>query len=316
MQNKKNILFLAPEFFGYERIITLALKKIFKQVDYIDLRGNTLYLFRKLRLENKFVTERILKKLSKKSYDVIFIIKGENISEQLIKKISSFHNGEIYLYNWDSVKNYDNTHLFKYCTKVFSFDPVDCENLKVVYKELFVSKPMCLENRYFKDKLMFIGTARNDRIRILCKIWTQNRSNIECIFHLYFQGWFIYLIRIFMTPSLIFMPKKFIKFKKISYSKYLQSLRNVSYVVDIESENQSGLTIRSIEALCNGKILLTTNAFALKSPLNTGENIFLITRADKDPLSKIALSKKPKLEIVPELVKKYHVDMWLKEFFT
>ena len=119
-----------------------------------------------------------------------------------------------------------------------------------------------------------------------------------------------------MTPSLIFMPKGFIKFKKISYSKYLQSLRNVSYVVDIESENQSGLTIRSIEALCNGKILLTTNAFALKSPLNTGENIFLITRSDKDPLSKIALNKKPKLKIVPELVKKYHVDMWLKEFFT
>ena len=315
MLDEGRILFLSPAFFGYEKVITAALKKKFKQVDYIDLRGTTSYLTRKLGFSNKAISYSILEKLSKYSYDIIFIIKGENISEHLIKKISSIHKGDIRLYNWDSVKSFNNTHLFGYCSKVFSFDPLDCKSFCMVYKELFATELLNLEQLHFKNKLMFIGTARNDRIKILYKIFNRYGFNLDYVVNLYFQSIFVYLIRILLNPYLIKMPWDFIYFKKIPYDKYLRKLEQVSYVLDIESETQSGLTVRSIEALCNGKILLTTNTFALHTPLYTGENVLLINRTDKDPLSAIRLDKEIKAKVSPDLVQNYHVDIWLEDFF-
>ena len=162
---------------------------------------------------------------------------------------------------------------------------------------------------------MFIGTARNDRITILSQILSQSSSELTYVFKVYFQSFFTYIIRVILNPSLIKIPNQFIIFKKISYASYLSKLKKVSYVLDIESDRQSGLTIRSIEALCNGKVLITTNPFALHSPLNTGDNIYVIQRTDKDPLSKIVFDIRPKRKISEKLIKSYRVDIWVNEFF-
>ena len=162
---------------------------------------------------------------------------------------------------------------------------------------------------------MFIGTARNDRIKILYKIFVKNGCNLEYVFHLYFQHIFVYFLRVLMNPYLLTMPTSFCQLRKVPYETYLHKLEQVSYVLDIESSKQSGLTVRSIEALCNGKTLLTTNTFAFRSPLNTGENIYLVKRNGEDPLRGIAMDRKSNIKIDPELVKKYHIDFWLEQFF-
>ena len=315
MPNKGRVLFLCPEFFNYEKVIATALNKKFEHVDYVNLRSSNSYLKRNLFRYNKSISEEIIKCLKDHSYYAILIFKGENISENLIKKISLLHKRNIYLYNWDSIKNFDNTHLSKYCTKVFSFDPIDCKVFNLFYKELFLSKFIDLDQKYFKNKLLFIGTARNDRITILSQILSQSKSDLTYAVNLYFQSFFIYIIRLILNPSLIKIPNKFIYFKKISYANYLGKLKEVSYVLDVESNRQSGITIRSIEALCNGKILITTNPYALHSPLNTGENVHVIKRTDKAPLSKIAFDKRPKRKVLEKIIKTYHIDFWINEFF-
>ena len=315
MPNKRRVLFLCPEFFNYEKVMATALNKKFGQVDYVNLRSSNSYLKRNLFRYNKSISKKIIKCLKDNSYDAILIVKGENISETLIEKIALLHKKNVYLYNWDSIKNFDNTHLFKYCTKVFSFDPVDCKVFNLFYKEMFLSKFIDQDQKYFKNKLMFIGTARNDRITILSQILSQPKSDLTYVVNLYFQSFFIYIVRVILNPSLIKIPNKFIYFKKISYASYLDKLKEVSYVLDIESNRQSGLTPRSIEALCNGKILITTNPYALHSPLNTGENVHVIKRTDKDPLSKIAFDKRLKRKVLEKIIKTYHVDFWVNEFF-
>ncbi|MFS1981825.1 hypothetical protein BCU36_022845 [Vibrio lentus] len=154
--------------------------------------------------------------------------------------------------------------------EVFSFDPGDCEKFNLRKYEQY-----CSGFKYLKD----------------------NRGVIESKYCLYFigldKGRSIYLNRILEhTHSysskihLVFKPKslyekvlKFLGSKKFNYLSYKSHLDNVlesDVVIDLVQDGQSGLTMRSLEALISGKKIITNNKLIIDEIFYNENQILII----------------------------------------
>jgi len=103
----KNILFFAPDFFGYDLEIKKKLEELGSNVDLYNERPSTnTFIKAIIRIKKnliKFQIERyfdqIIEENSKKNYDYIFVIKGEVFNQKIIFKLKQkFPRAKIILY--------------------------------------------------------------------------------------------------------------------------------------------------------------------------------------------------------------------------
>ena len=111
----KNILLLAPNFFGYEFEIKKELENLGAKVFYFDERPKNDFLTKAcIRLNLKSFIQKninnyyqnIVNETKTKNFDYLFLISPETIDVEKIKKIKSLHlNIKVFIYIWDSIKN-------------------------------------------------------------------------------------------------------------------------------------------------------------------------------------------------------------------
>lgn len=324
----KKVLFISPRFFNYEVSIKKKLEELGAKVVYYDERPNNkvstkviLRLFSKglNKALNKYYNS-ILEETKSVKFDFLFIIKGESTPSFFLEKFKAKNiKAEFIFYSYDSLKNNSNAKFnFKYFDKIFSFDKQDVEShSSLKFRPLFFLdeyvKKVDVENVY---DISFIGTAHSDRYNLVKNIvqaFKLSYPNLGSYIFFYCQSkWYYRFRKVFdndfrnvLITDLSFTP---LKLEEVS-----QVFAKSKCIIDIQHPNQTGLTMRTIEALGAGKKLITTNREISKYDFYDSRNILIVDR--KSPKIPFAFLSTDYVDIDYEILRKYTLKSWVEELF-
>lgn len=256
---------------------------------------------------------RKFKKIGKgEEFDIVFVLQGESITQRLLLKLRKNNpNAKFIYYIWDSIKNKPksilNLDLYDYR---FTFDPVDAKKYNMIYRPLFSKKYYsdCVD---FKYDYCFIGTLHSDRYKILKKIKSNNPSFNNAYEFLYCQARWLYWFKRLFTNSLNGCSRSEVSFEPLNIEEMRKIFSHSKVIIDIEHENQNGLTMRTIDALMSQKKLVTTNKHIIKHKIYNPNYIHILDR-DNPIITKNFLDSN--LELIPEEeLKPYLLSSWLKD---
>lgn len=291
---KENILFIAPLFNGYYKHILRCIKlsnkydNIYFKSEYplksLSLFSIVVNLFPNCgKLLTGWFNKKILDNCVNKKITTLFIIRGEYISAEYLKTIKKqCPNINIILYQWDSIHNNPNaSSLIPIADKAFSFDYSDVkQSNKLIYLSLF----NCWEEIGFMFNstcqrdidILFIGGYRNSRQPLFDKMTEVcERNGLHFFCHSYMR-----FIAYLKNRKKLNLKLKDIAFTSIDYHKYYNLLLRTKIVFDIHSPSQSGLTMRTFEALSLGCKLITTNENIKKESFYNSDNIVICSFKD------------------------------------
>ena len=291
LQSKKILLF-SVSFFNYEKIIGERLKELGADVDFYDERpSNSIFVKGLIRLKRELYKvqidkyfKRILGDIKNKRYDYFLLIKGEVVPDFFIEELKALNPNIIMIYyNYDSFKNNPNAQsILKYFDKKFTFDKKDALDYKINFRPLFFSKEYEEINDIhngFEYETMFVGTAHTDRYIISEKVKSWCEKNKYRSYTFYYSP----------SKSVFYFKKRFdktfktfdinkITFKSLQHSEIIKLYKKSKAVLDINHPFQTGLTMRTFEALGAGRKLITTTPYVKEYPFYNPQNILEIDR--------------------------------------
>jgi hypothetical protein len=318
---KKKVLFIGIGFYDYEDSIISEFKRLDYDVDYFcEVPDNTIAFRFYSRIKNINKISQFIEfhnfKIANESgsnYDLVFIIKCENISKDTLITIREKNPNSLFvLYLWDSLQRIKNVESkFFAFNKVFSFDRLDCINNKtLIFNPLFCRDEYHIpsnQEKYLYD-IYHLGWYHSDRLSLIRKIASIcKKNNLKHKFLLY-TGFFSFLAKFILGGELRF-GLNYLVFKPISTIVNRNLILKSKVVLDIAHPNQSGLTMRTIELVGMQKKIVTTNQDIINYDFYHPNNIYVIDRGfpfiDK---SFINLDYMP---IEFDLINKYSLSQWL-----
>lgn len=323
----KRILFFSVRLFDIEKEIASELRKAGAIVDYYDERPANSFLVKALiRLNRNLISsyidryhKKIIKDTCMKKYDYVFFIKGEAISEKNLKKLLLCHpEAKSIIYHWDSIANNNNAkkllHLFD---KKFSFDNEDCKNFNLSFLPLFYYssyQQISNINTSTDYDLLFVGTAHSDRYKIVMNIKRQIESlGGLCYTFFFFQGKIMFYKYKLSHKEIRSLPISKVNFKPLSKKEILDLYSKSRIVLDIQHPKQTGLTLRTMEALGAKRKLITTNHNIKSYDFYNENNILVIDRMN--PMIPEGFLNSPYEEIELSIYSKYSITSWVKNIF-
>ncbi len=320
----KKILFFAPAFFNYEKVIR----------DKMAEMGATVYLYDERSVKgafpralNKIVPtwfnqhshdyfHNIIKKHKSEMFDFVVVIKSDMMPESTLKEIkSTFNEAKLILYLYDSVADIPGVKKkFKYYDRILTFDREDAINLGLVFRPLFFSDDYIPKSNFveFVYDIAFIGTIHSDRFRILKKIMKQvYEMNKRSYWFFYLQANFMFYWYWMTKKEFKYRDKKLFSVVKKSGIEIAKIVEQTKAIIDIESPDQNGLTMRTIEMIGLKKKLITTNHDIVNYDFYNSNNISVIDR-EKPIISKDFI-KTPYTDVPDDIYWRYHLDSWIMD---
>ncbi len=304
--HKKKILFIGVGFFQYDTHIISALNHIGYEVFYFRMGKTWLDRFAGNFLL-KYKNSRLRKYLRYKQFDKIICIKGNFLDRKTLRIIQSLPvNKSLYL--WDSVTRDSNAKIIQaYFDNVFSFDRKDCERYSFRLLPLFyIDRKNKLPEANDTERIFFLGTSHSVRMDKILAL----ADNLSLEFTLDINlvvgklNWLLKLGR-----------GKYITCRRWSYAKYLNHLIQADIIIDVNHPDQSGLTMRTIEALGMGKKLITTNSEIKKYSFYDPERILIWDSNITAQVLKNKFSidsRSPKNEIKRKEIDLLNLTNWVK----
>ncbi len=319
----KTVLFIGPQFFGYAQDIISELLNEGAEVDFLPDRPFSSALLRAvtrfqrrliLPFADKFILDSV-ERFGRKHYDLIFVVQGEGLSPQTLFRLRrSFPNARFVWYLWDSLKNkkalIPNISAFDEC---YTFDVGDSKFYGMNFRPLYFSPGFmhgAVQNH--KYQLSFIGTAHSDRFEIVSNLIKVLPEKTACFWYLYLQAPWVFWAQKLANPS----------FRRASISNFhfnpmpREEVQGVFFdslaILDIEHPGQTGLTMRTFEAMGAHKKLVTTNALVKDSDFFNPNNILVIERGSsmKIPDSFLSSPYTPPSDVIYQ---KYSLEGWLQD---
>ncbi len=319
----KNILYISPKFFGYEKIIKEKLENLGAIVDYFDDRPSNDFLTKVfIRLKLKFFVNNKINKyynemfefIKHKNYDYVFVVSPETFSFkelQIIKVLQP--KAKTILYMWDSFENKNSFNTIELFDEVFSFDNRDAQKYDLSFLPLFyIEEYEKLETKKYEFDITFIATAHSDRYKIAKRVNTI-LDNYKSYYYFYLPSKIMYYIRKYFVKNYEYGSINDFNFKPLEHSKIVDFFRKSKVVLDINHPSQYGSTMRTFECLGAKKKLITTNQNILEYDFFNPNNIMVIDR------NNIIIDKSffdsPYEELEREIYEKYSIGNWLKTIF-
>lgn len=319
----KNILFITPKFFSYEKSIFAEFKRRLANVNIIYdnisefslLFKIILKIFKKQKKIYQYYYAYKLKKIKNK-IDVLFVIKGQYLPIEIIRLIKMYNPRCIcIMYQWDSVKNSQRSLLIKdEFDYVFSFDMVDCKKYGWIYRPLFYRKKGSINYETRKFDISYICSLHSNRYDIYKQLLDLKKKGLNVYFHMY-SNFIEYIVNKYLKKEPLFERVKFrdIKFTKLNEVELNDIYMNSRIVVDYAHPSQNGFTIRTIECLgCNCK-LLTNNRNVLQSDFYSDNNIKLYSNNVIIDEKFFLQSYKP---ISHKIIEYYSIESWMNSIFS
>lgn len=317
----KSVLLVAPEFYGYHHDLVLAFKKKGANVTFVsEMKESLLFrVFKKCSLKNQMRLEKQhLDKLivisKSREYDIVLVIRGGYLTPNIMRALrSNLKSAKFFMYQWDSRLQRDYRDIVPFFDSVSTFDREDAKELGLRYVPLFYTNDYRQAARSANGKgcdLIFFGAYHSDRLAVI-KYFSGLFRSKGLVFnsHLYIKKMSL-LLRL-LTGEIKIKDLKFFKTYSVPSSKVSQEYAKSIAVLDVELSIQSGLSIRTFEALASGLKLVTTNANITLEEFYKSEQIMVI---DRNKLDANASFFSPADSVVD--VSKYHIDAWLERLFS
>lgn len=321
LANKSVLLIALRE---YSLGIVEQLQDMGARVDYIPDKPNEGVICKTLgRIKfrpyicilEKYYCEQI-RNLSDTDYDYILVIRGEYTPVKTLQELKRvFSKARLILYMWDSIRNNKAIEKkWKYYDKVFSFD----RNDYLAYRNQISFLPLFYYNSYlpkmnkndYKYDIAFIGTGHGDRVEIVKKVESEcKKCGLTMFNYIFLPHPLIFLKNKLFNKSYKNVKVQDIHFKLLSTQKAYQIYAASKCIIDIESQTQTGLTMRTIEMIGLKKKLITTNKDIVNYDFYNPDNIMVVDRAD----FKIDRNfvDKPYIELDVSIYEKYSLRGWI-----
>lgn len=343
------ILLIMPVFYGIETNVKLALEKLGYEVVWIENKNLTfdyhgtnskfkilrrIYFFFFTPQSNYLKVQ--FKRIGDTRFDVLFAVNGHVICPFLFKELrKQNHCIKSVLFLWDSFSLYRWTKEISYFDKVFTFDPMDSKRYDIEYRPNFYFKNSKLNSTSEKYDLFFIGKFSQDRYLIIDQIVNHfNDNDIKFFVRLWpsykilFHNQFFYLMLKKSPFRTKWLSRYIINYEAIegnldrsylirnclSYEESRQKLLSSNVILDLPIREQSGFTHRIIEALANGKKILTTNRNMETESFFNSEQIHFIS--EQNPEVDLNWIKEKGTFTVPDSFDELEISSWLKSILN
>jgi len=220
-----------------------------------------------------------------------FIFFDSHYSKEIVDYIKKINpTSKIIFYFWNiidekSIYRLDDSQIDEFWT----FDKLDAEKYSLGFNPQFYTSNISLQKHNITTDILFVGQDKN-RSEIIKKLAYQaddNNLNSE----------------IYITEN-----NKNI----FSYSKYLNKVSQSNAILDIVKQNQTGLTLRCMEAMFFGKKLITNNQEIVNYDFYNPQNIFIYGKDSIKELRDFIYS--PLIEISSDIIMNYDYSNWVKRF--
>lgn len=309
------VLFIRPQFFYFGQSIEEELRrKGHKVFAYSDRPSDSNISKALIRLNRGLVkgkTTRYIKSIidthKADNIDKIIIILGQSFFPKHIKLLKAgFPKAEIVYYLWDALANakYAPTLALE-CDRSYYFESDDHDGftrLNNFFDPDFVNiKPAKPEYDY-----CYIGTAYPNKLKEAARLvdaLAPIKPNIY--FYFYIPSKLMKLFFSFTHPGYGKLAKRFgLKERKITKQEVLTLYAKSKGLLDFPRANQTGLTMRTLEALGGEKKLITTNLSVGGYDFYNPQNIYLFN-GEKPDFSSSFFAKPDYLKQKAEIVEKY-----------
>ena len=318
----KNVLLIAPTFFGYEVEIKAELERRGATVDHLLDRPFRRASMKALaRFGRRWVMpaadryyEKELSRLGDRNYSLAIIINGQTVSARTISRIARENAGvTMILYMWDSLRNRPAAaRNFALFDRVLTFDREDAEQYGIQFRPLFYGAGFEADGAAQNTlDFSFIGTAHTDRYRVVSTIARQAPANANFQIYYFLHAPWVFFAQKVTNPA--FRKAKFadFAFTALPKSEVWEAFRRSKVIIDVEHPRQRGLTMRTIETFGAGKKLITTNADVKQYDLFDPANILVIDRASPEVPDEFFLA--PPAPTDAALRHKYSIRGWLDD---
>lgn len=312
-------LLISPDTFGYYKKIRLTLEQKGYSVNWINLVKYTGIFGRIIQrlfpqLLEKKLDRYFLDNISKSGhYDLIIIIKGEGVSERILKVIKDdYPQSKKIFYAWDSLSNINfdiNEYLF--FDSIKSFDHADIAiNGYIKHLPLFYDKKDISSHSSDIDMgAFFVGTLHSNRFNEINRISKQVEANLQLksFLYFYYPNKILFLLAKVVFSNFRPINAKYIRFEKLPFEGVMNKMMRSSVVIDICHPGQSGLTMRTIECIGTKKKIITNNSSILKYDFYKPENIYLL---DESRCLDSFLNE-DYCELSNDVYQKYEINNWV-----
>lgn len=260
------------------------------------LKNRLIYkIFRILKLYNLSILYADWKKKLEDISIVIFFDTGYfNSIGKYIKKMNP--NVKLYAYFWNPV-NINNYFILNdnNVDKIYSFDYEDVKKYQLNFNDMFYSKDVLKKYNHTVTicrDIIFFGRPKERKERILRLKKILDVNNI--------------------TNKIILIENEN---DYLPYKEGLDLVMSSKASLDITNKNQSGLTLRCMEAMFLKKKLITDNENIKKTEFYNENNILIINENTTGQQIKDFLNL-PMKDIDEEIKNKYDISGWLNNFFN
>lgn len=165
--------------------------------------------------------------------------------------------------------NHFTDELSSYYDVVLAFDRLDSEKYGFEYSPLVYNANKKYMNSNVDSDVFYVGTAK-DRLKMLISVFDKLMSmGIKCDFSIAEVN----EDEIDNSKEITFNSRK-------SYSDVLDHISRTNCLLDVIQGNSTGLTIKTCEAICYDKKLITTNVHVKDYPFYDERYILVINNAD------------------------------------
>ena len=325
MTDAAKVLLISPRFFGYELDIAQAFERRGFAVEFIDERpSNSAAMKALFRVQPKALArsvDRYYRRLrvgQRDDYALVLVIKGEVVPAWFLDDVARRSpRAKFVFYTFDSVANSPHAaSLMPLFEHRFSFEEHAGGDGGFVLKHLFYVpefRPVGTSEPRRHD-LAFIGTLHSGRYRFVKRVVAGFSRSFT---YFYSQARWFFAIKRVTDARFREVPPADVHYAKLDRSTVAEIFRNSLAVLDMQHEQQRGLTMRSFEVLASGSYLVTTNEAAATGPLGaTGRVIVMSPEPSPVEISQLSetLRALPIPTGPPAGFEQYSVDAWVQDF--
>lgn len=310
----KNILLICPKFFGYEKYIKEQLIKkgysvfvIYENIyEYnVFFKILTKYICFASKKVLYFYYKNLLRKIPT-SFEYLFVIRGSSIDENILKLLRQKHFVKKVMYQWDSIKNNPSIYEFRsFFNKISTFDSCDANELGWNYRPLFYVKDLISKSNEKDIDLLFLGSLHSERMKVL-------RIIKQCIGNYRLYAKLFVPLQSYLKNKLLrrdWISGDCIVTKAITLKESYYLYSRSKGVIDYAHPQQSGLTMRTLEALGNGCIIITNNEKIKNESFYNPKYVFVYKNEVelKDIIENVNLN----IDVSYENTDNYEISTWI-----
>lgn len=200
------------------------------------------------------------------AYHDSIVVFDSFLGTEIFPYLAKRTNADLHCWFWNIVGNRaSEITIIKKYAKVWSFDKDDCAKYTLEYNHQFYGEVEQLPMLPTKPYVTFVGRNKNRYIELLSLADYLESHSISYEFYIFDN-------KLTSDRKNIKIIKKF-----MPYEDVLSIISKSTCLVDFVQSGQTGLTLRTLESIFNGRQVITNNA-AIKEEDFNKENIYIIER--------------------------------------